>query len=71
VIYGIIRGLTNETGRTDLTKITTIRPLLFDDNLIIAFSKQWLDMFSKIPEFEVSIDGKGRLCLVSMESAKK
>ena len=48
-----------------MTKVGTIRPLLFDENLIIALSNKWIDKFTNIPEFDVIIDNKGGLCIIS------
>ena len=54
-----------------MTRIGTVSPFLFDDNLIIALTKDWLDKFSKIPTFDVVINNAGRLCLTSTECIKK
>ena len=45
----------------------TVKSLLFENSLIISLSKDWLNYFSKIPEFDVIIDNKGRLCITSQE----
>lgn len=57
--------LATNGGQIDMTKIGTIQPLLFDENLIIALSNKWVDEFTKIPEFDVIIDNEGRLCIIS------
>ncbi len=54
-----------------MTSIGTVKPLLFDQSLIISLSKDWLTNFSKIPEFDVKIDNKGRLCIISQEKITK
>ncbi len=50
-----------------MTSLGTVKPLLFDQSLIISLSKDWLTNFSTIPEFDVIIDKKGRLCIISQE----
>ena len=47
--------------------LKTVKPLLFEGNLILSLSKDWLTHFSKIPEFDVIIDDKGQLCITSQE----
>lgn len=41
-----------------------ISPILFEDKLLISFSKEWLKIFGKIPDFDVIIDKDNRLHLV-------
>lgn len=56
-------------GDKELTKkIAQIIPCLFDDSLIIALSKNWINKFGTMPKFEVLIDGKGRLVIQSEDS---
>lgn len=43
--------------------ITKITPYLFEEYLIIPLHKKWIDVFQKIPEFEVKIDSNNRLVL--------
>lgn len=45
-------------------------PLLFENKLFISFSKDWIEKFDSIPQFEISIDEKKRLCLKSIEEIK-
>ncbi|MBT4326537.1 MAG: hypothetical protein HOD60_06470 [Candidatus Nitrosopelagicus sp.] len=45
----------------------TVKSLLFENSLIISLSKDWLNYFSKIPEFDVMINDKDRLCITSQE----
>jgi hypothetical protein len=47
--------------------LVTVKSLLFENNLILSLSKNWLNYFSKIPEFDVMINNKGRLCITSQE----
>jgi len=47
--------------------LVTVKSLLFENSLIISLSKDWLNYFSKIPEFGVVIDNDGRLCITSQE----
>ena len=54
-----------------MKNLGTIKPLLFDRNLIISLSKEWINKFSRIPTFDVIIDKRGRLCIVSKEALKR
>jgi hypothetical protein len=47
--------------------VVTVKSLLFENSLIISLSKDWLNYFSKIPEFDVMINDKDRLCITSQE----
>ena len=47
--------------------LKTVKSLLFENSLIISLSKDWLNYFSKIPEFDVMINDKDRLCITSQE----
>lgn len=58
-------------GRIDLTNLKTITPLLFEENLIISFAKDWINQFSEIPKFSVMINNNGKLCLTSIDSITK
>lgn len=53
-----------------MTNLGTISPLIFEDNLIIALSKDWINHFQSMPKFDVSIDKKGRLCIISSEEVQ-
>jgi len=44
--------------------ISKIKPYLFDNYLIIALSKDWIDVCKGIPEFSVILDNNQRICLV-------
>jgi len=47
--------------------ITKITPYLFEDNLILSLSHDWIKVFKKIPDFEVIIDNTNRLVIRSKE----
>ena len=47
-----------------------IEPDLFDDHLIISFSKEWIDVFRGMPSFTLIIDSDNRLCLRSQPIPK-
>ena len=51
--------------------LKTVKSLLFENSLILSLSKDWLNYFSKIPEFVVNIDNDGRLCMTSQEKVIK
>lgn len=52
-------------------KITEISPLLFDDYLVFALSKKWIDVFGKIPKFQVFVSEEGQLHIIGPKLAKK
>ena len=54
-----------------MNNLGTISPLIFEDNLIIALTKDWINHFQSVPKFDVSIDKKGRLCIISEERLKR
>ena len=54
-----------------MTNLGTISPLLFNESLIIALAKDWINHFQSVPKFDVSIDKKGRLLLISKDFIKK
>jgi hypothetical protein len=60
-----------DSGRIDLVNLETITPLLFEQCLIIALAKDWIEQFSSIPQFDVSIDKKGKLCIISTEALRR
>jgi hypothetical protein len=53
-----------------MIRLGTTTPLLFENKLFISFSKDWIEKFDSIPQFEISIDEKKRLCLKSIEEIK-
>jgi len=50
-----------------MTSLGTISPLIFSDSLIIGLTKDWINHFQSVPKFDVSIDKKGRLCIISKD----
>lgn len=53
-----------------MTEIGITIPLLFENYLIISLSKDWINQFSSVPQFRVSIDKKRRLCITSIKGVK-
>jgi len=53
-----------------MNKLGTISPLIFENSLIIALTKDWINHFQSVPKFDVSIDKKGRLCIISSEEVQ-
>jgi len=51
--------------------IARVIPYLFDNYLLIPLSKDWINIFGKVPQFEAFIDNKKRLVLVGPPIAKK
>ena len=47
-----------------MKKIGKVSPYLFGDHLVIALSKDWINVYNSVPEFVVLIDN-GRLILQS------
>lgn len=54
-----------------MTRLGTISPLIFQDSLIISLTKDWINYFQSVPKFDVSIDKKGRLLLISKDFIPK
>jgi len=54
-----------------LKAVCTVKPILFEDNLLLSLSKNWIDLFGNIPEFSVSLDNQGRLQLRTKNTIKK
>ena len=50
-----------------MKKISEVKSCLFDNHIILSFSQDWLNAFSKLPEFDVLIDDRNRLQLISKE----
>ncbi len=48
-----------------------ISPYFFENKLIISLSKEWIEYFGKIPDFEVILEKNGRLLLRSKTVSKK
>lgn len=48
-----------------MKKIGKVSPYLFGDHLVIALSKDWINVFNGVPQFVVCLDEKNRLVIVS------
>ena len=48
-----------------------IVPYLFDEILIIALSKEWINQFKKMPQFIVKINSKNKLIIESLDEVAK
>jgi len=53
-----------------MKRLSDITSYLFEDHIIISLSKDWINVFKAIPEFEVIIDNKKRLHLISKNKVK-
>ena len=53
-----------------MKRLSDVTSYLFDDHIIISFEKEWITIFKRLPEFEVLIDNKKRLHLISKETIK-
>jgi len=47
-----------------MKKVGHVKSYMFDEYFLISFSKRWLDLIDRKPEFDVFLD-KGRIHLVS------
>ncbi|MBT7780530.1 MAG: hypothetical protein HN756_01560 [Nitrosopumilus sp.] len=45
--------------------------MLFDGFLLLSFTNSWVNVFGKIPEFEIFIDKKGKLNIISKETVEE
>ena len=53
-----------------MNKIATTTCHLFENYLIISLTCKWIDVFGRIPEFDVSIDSDDKLRLTSIDCIK-
>ena len=53
-----------------MRKFNVCTPLLFENNLLISLSKKWINVFTCIPQFEISINRKNQLCITSKQKIK-
>jgi hypothetical protein len=53
-----------------MKKFITIKPYYFDDSIILSLTKNWLNQFDMIPNFDVFIDAKNKLHLISKQKIK-
>lgn len=44
-----------------------VKSFLFENNLIISLSKEWLEIFGKIIDFEYYVDNQNHLVIKSIE----
>ncbi len=57
-------------GRIDLNKITTTTCHLFENYLLISLTSNWIEVFGRIPQFDVMIDSDDKLRLTSTDCIK-
>jgi len=50
--------------------IAKVKPMIFENSLVLSLSAEWIHVFSDIPQFLVSIDRKGHLVLQSGSTVK-
>ena len=51
-----------------MEKVGKAKTTLFEDFLVLGLAKEWLDVFGELPEFDVQIDNKRRLHIISTKS---
>ncbi len=49
----------------------SVTPCIFEDDLIIALSLDWIMKFNQVPTFRIIIDDENRLSLIVPEIVKK
>jgi len=54
-----------------LKKITSIKPHIMDDSLLLSFDIDWIKKLNGIPEFDVFIDRNRKLVLISQQKIKR
>jgi hypothetical protein len=54
-----------------MKKIAKVVPHLYEDNLVLALSKDWITLYGRYPEFDVYVDRNLRLHLVAREVKNK
>ncbi len=57
-------------GTSDMTKIATITPIMWDEHLLLSFDIKWIELFGKTPEFKVILE-KNRLILLGPKLKEK
>lgn len=48
-----------------MKELGNVQSYLFGDHVIVAFDKNWINLFGGLPVFRIIIDDKGKLCLQS------
>jgi len=54
-----------------MKRLSDITSYLFEDHIIISLEKDWITVFKGLPEFEVFINKKKRLQLISKQRIEK
>ncbi len=54
-----------------MKRLSDVTSYLFEDYIIVSLSKDWLNAFGKLPDFEVLIDNLGKLHLRSKQTIHK
>lgn len=51
-----------------MKKIGQANTFLFEDHIILSFSKDWIEQFGELPKFDILLDDSGKLHLRSTKS---
>jgi len=51
-----------------MKNLGTYDSFLFEEHILISLDKKWIEIFGEIPKFEVKIDKKGKLHIISTRS---
>jgi len=54
-----------------MRKFASIKPFYFDNSILIAITKNWINQFNSIPEFDAFIDSKNKMHLISKQKVTK
>ena len=53
-----------------MKELGTVQASLFDEYLIVAFDKKWINFLGGLPVFRIIINRENKLCLISKEVIK-
>ncbi|MBT4325456.1 MAG: hypothetical protein HOD60_00910 [Candidatus Nitrosopelagicus sp.] len=54
-----------------MRKFASIKPFYFDDSILFSITKNWINQFNSMPEFDVFIDSKNKMHLISKQKVTK
>jgi len=54
-----------------MRKFASIKSFYFDDSILFSITKNWINQFNGMPEFDVFIDSKNKMHLISKQKVTK
>jgi hypothetical protein len=54
-----------------MRKFASIKPFYFDDSILFSITKNWINQFNNMPEFDAFIDSKNKMHLISKQKVTK